>query len=127
MSGKDKCKVLKGIRKDLANKLNIDLQQKECTFEGECKGTCPKCKSEEDTLNTALFKKGLLAATILSTSVAVTGCAGGKDVLHQLGGDVVGLMEAPPAVEQLSGEVDMSNLGETELSTEELLEKTSET
>ena len=46
-TGKAKCERLKQIRKDLAEQLNIDLQQKECTFKGNCKGTCPKCKQED--------------------------------------------------------------------------------
>ena len=54
MDGKQKCNVLKRVRKQMADKLGIDLHQKECTFEGECSGTCPKCAHEESGLNAAL-------------------------------------------------------------------------
>ena len=30
---------------------DIDLKQEECTYKGECSGTCPKCKQEEEILN----------------------------------------------------------------------------
>ena len=42
MTGKEKCKILKDVRKDLADKLKINIDQRECTYKGECKGTCPK-------------------------------------------------------------------------------------
>ena len=41
---KVKCDLLKKLRKDLSDTLGIDLHQTECTFEGECTGTCPKCR-----------------------------------------------------------------------------------
>ena len=43
MTGREKCNKLKKIRAAVAEKLGIDLHQVECTFEGECTGTCPKC------------------------------------------------------------------------------------
>ena len=57
MSGKEKCKKLKEIRKEVADKLGIDLKQTECTYKGECSGTCPKCSQEEEILNTYLLKQ----------------------------------------------------------------------
>ena len=53
---KKKCRQLREIRKELADKLNIDLHQTECTFKGDCSGTCPKCEQEEQILNKALAK-----------------------------------------------------------------------
>ena len=55
--GKEKCNFLKEMRRKLAEKLGIDLKQKECTFEGQCTGTCPKCQEEELILNNALLEK----------------------------------------------------------------------
>lgn len=57
--GKEKCNFLKKIRKDIAKKLGIDLKQKECTFDGECSGTCPACQMEEKILNEQLLQKGI--------------------------------------------------------------------
>ena len=46
MSGKEKCKYLREIRKKIALENDITLVTSECTFKGECKGTCPKCEAE---------------------------------------------------------------------------------
>lgn len=56
---KEKCKELKQIRARIAEDLGIDLKQSECTYEGYCSGTCPKCKSEEMKLNLAIMKQQL--------------------------------------------------------------------
>lgn len=69
MDHKKKCNELKQIRKSVADALGIDLKQRECTFQGECKGTCPKCMQEEKTLN-----KALLGGTIAATSLLLTAC-----------------------------------------------------
>lgn len=74
MDGKQKCNVLKRVRKQMADKLGIDLHQKECTFEGECSGTCPKCAHEESILNAALLKKGAAAVTAVALTAALAGC-----------------------------------------------------
>ena len=72
MTNKEKCSELKKVRKTLADKLGINLNQRECTYEGECSGTCPKCKQEENILNSALLKKGavILSATVLTAGLA---------------------------------------------------------
>lgn len=72
---KEKCSRLKKIRKELADGLGIDLNQRECTFEGECRGTCPKCRQEEEKLNRALL--GRAAAVAVSTGLLMTGCQSG--------------------------------------------------
>lgn len=74
MNSKDKCKVLKGIRKKIGDSIGVDLHQQECTFEGECTGTCSKCKHEENVLNKALYQK--LGALTLGTvmGLSLTGC-----------------------------------------------------
>jgi len=46
MTGKEKCKLLRQIRKEIAESNGIVYLISECTFEGECKGTCPKCDAE---------------------------------------------------------------------------------
>ena len=61
MNHKEKCRKLKKLRKSMADQLGIDLQQRECTYQGECSGTCPKCRNEEETLNRALMAKGAVA------------------------------------------------------------------
>ena len=44
--GKSICRVLKDIRRQVAEANDIDLYQKECTYEGPCRGTCPACEAE---------------------------------------------------------------------------------
>ena len=57
MSGKDTCKTLKEIRKTIAEKNGIPLEVEECTYEGDCSGTCPKCEAELRELERALDEK----------------------------------------------------------------------
>ena len=96
---KEKCRKLKQIRKRLADTLHIDLHQRECTYEGPCSGTCPKCKQEEQQLNQAILKKTALAAGVVTMTVGLTGC-----VMETEGTP----MMIPPATteEVLAGEVE---------------------
>ena len=57
MNGRDKCELLNGIRQKIALKNNIELNIEECTFEGDCTGTCPKCERELEYLENELNKK----------------------------------------------------------------------
>lgn len=57
MTGKEKCKLLKQIRKEIAESNGIVYLTSECTFEGECRGTCPKCDAEIRYLDDELQKK----------------------------------------------------------------------
>ncbi|MBQ8047934.1 MAG: energy transducer TonB [Prevotella sp.] len=44
--GKSICNVLRGIRKQIAEKNGISYEPKVCTHEGQCRGTCPACEAE---------------------------------------------------------------------------------
>lgn len=57
MTGKEKCRYLKSIRKDIAEKNNIDIRFEKCTSKGHCSGTCPKCDAELKLLNDKLNEK----------------------------------------------------------------------
>ena len=46
MFGKKKCKILKEIRKKIAEENDIPYVTRECTHKGECSGTCPRCEQE---------------------------------------------------------------------------------
>lgn len=61
---KEKCRELKKIRAQIAEELGVDLKQSECTYEGYCSGTCPKCKSEEMKLNLAIMKRQMETADV---------------------------------------------------------------
>lgn len=74
MTHKEKCKKMKSIRKTIADRLGVDLHQKECTYKGECSGTCPKCEQEEKTLNRALLKNSVAVAGLAMSAISITGC-----------------------------------------------------
>ena len=86
MTGKEKCDKLKEIRKDIANKIGIDLKQTKCTYKGECTGSCPKCKAEEEKLNKALLTK---AVAVASMSLVLSGCSVQPDNM------IAGMEESP--------------------------------
>ena len=55
--GKQTCKILKEIRKQIAEENDIQLVIEECTYQGDCKGTCPKCEAEVRYLERELEKR----------------------------------------------------------------------
>ena len=57
MKGKDKCEFLKGIRKRMAELNGIPHEPRECTYEGDCTGTCPFCEKEAADLMAELKKR----------------------------------------------------------------------
>ncbi len=72
---KEKCRILKQVRKKVADALQIDLNQRECTYEGPCSGTCPKCRQEERVLNQALLKRTTAVASVGMLSAGIlAGC-----------------------------------------------------
>lgn len=82
MTGKRKCSLLKSIRCKIAEQNGIEFSTPECTFQGECRGTCPKCEEELRYLTEELKKMRRsggrvavagIAATMIATSAS--GCA----------------------------------------------------
>ncbi|MCL2328900.1 MAG: energy transducer TonB [Bacteroidetes bacterium] len=73
--GKRTCKILKEIRQQIAEKNDIEYITSECTFQGECKGTCPKCEEEVRYLENELRKRQQLGkvVTIAGISLGVAG------------------------------------------------------
>ena len=55
--GKDICKELKAVRRRIAEENDIALEIPECTYNGPCKGTCPRCESEVRFLENELTKR----------------------------------------------------------------------
>ena len=78
--GKEKCRILKQIRAEIAKQNDIDWVVSECKHQGNCKGTCPKCEQEVRELEMALAKREALGKSVavvgISASIAlsVTGC-----------------------------------------------------
>lgn len=55
--GKNTCKILKEIRKQIAEDNDIELIIEECTYKGDCEGTCPRCEEEVRFLEEELEKR----------------------------------------------------------------------
>ena len=78
--GKNICKVLKEIRRDVARENDIPLEIPECTYEGDCRGTCPRCEAEVRYLEKELGKrkslgKAVTIAGIALSSMVAAGCS----------------------------------------------------
>lgn len=78
--GKQTCKILKEIRKQIAAENDIEFVTSECTHKGDCRGTCPKCEAEVRYLERELEKRqrmgkaAIFAGMSLGTLFAATGC-----------------------------------------------------
>ena len=57
MTGKQKCKILKEIRRQIAEQNDIRYVIEECRHQGNCRGTCPKCEWEVRMLERELEKR----------------------------------------------------------------------
>lgn len=55
--GKQVCRILKDIRKQIAEENDIEFITSECTHKGDCAGTCPKCESEVRYLEQQLARR----------------------------------------------------------------------
>ncbi len=81
--GKRTCKILKDIRRQIAEANDIQLITSECTYKGDCLGTCPRCEAEVEYLEKELGKRrrnGKLVALagisigLLSTNAFAQSC-----------------------------------------------------
>lgn len=72
MNGKSKCKVLKDIRKKIAEANDIAYVTSECKYQGECAGTCPKCEAEVRYLEEELAKRKSLGKIVAVAGIAAT-------------------------------------------------------
>ncbi len=57
MNGRERCEILREIRREIARSNELPLNTPECTHGGDCPGTCPMCESELKYLETALKKR----------------------------------------------------------------------
>lgn len=86
MKGKDKCNILKDIRRRIAEENDIAFVTSNCEFKGECKGTCPKCEAEVRYLEQELEKRRRLGKSIALTALSATmllGAAGCYDPVEK--------------------------------------------
>ena len=75
--GKQTCKILKEIRKQIAAENDIEFVTSECTYKGDCLGTCPKCEAEVRYLERELEKRQRMgkAAVVAGLSVGLLGAS----------------------------------------------------
>ncbi len=57
--GKQTCKILKEIRRQIAEANDIEFVTSECRYKGDCLGTCPKCEAEVRYLEQQLRSRQL--------------------------------------------------------------------
>ena len=91
MKGKEKCRMLKQIRKKIADANDIPYVVEECPHQGECRGTCPKCEAELRKMEQELSLRRRIGK-----GIAVVGVAAGVMASTTAcdAGDVINLIES---------------------------------
>lgn len=76
--GKRICSQLKAVRHAIAEANNIPLEERECTHQGDCRGTCPRCEAEVRYLERELERRrnhGRAAVVVgIAMSLPLVGC-----------------------------------------------------
>ena len=80
--GKRTCRILKEIRRQIAEANDIEYVVEECQYKGDCKGTCPKCEAEVRYLEEQLHQRQILgkAVMVAGLSLGVISNAMAQDV-----------------------------------------------
>lgn len=109
MRGREKCTMLKKIRKQIADANDIPYVVEECPYQGECRGTCPKCEEELHRMEQELsirrrLGKGVVIAGIAAGIMATTTACTPEEML-----DYVGRMVKKPThqVAEIEGDIVM--------------------
>jgi len=104
--GKRTCKILKEIRQRIAEENDIELIVSECTYQGDCFGTCPKCEAEVRYLERELAKRQAWGKAAVISGMAMTTLLGmslyGCKTIHPTEGIVPN--PEPDTTEVFSGE-----------------------
>lgn len=120
MNGKSKCKILKDIRRQIAEQNDIAFVTSECKFQGNCSGTCPKCEAEVRYLEEELRKRqragmqvavaGIATALVITSSGCLPAQTGGDPLPNsnytnstQLQGDIAMPTESTEYSEPMMG------------------------
>lgn len=99
--GKQTCKILKEIRRQIAEANDIEFVTSECRYKGDCLGTCPKCEAEVQYLEQQLrarqlMGKAVVLAGISAGMIAFSGCGSPSsqaDDSYRLQGEPTELLE----------------------------------
>lgn len=68
--GKRKCRILKEIRRRIAEANDIRLVTEECSYKGSCRGTCPRCEAEVRYLEGQLHDRRLSGRAVAIAGVS---------------------------------------------------------
>ena len=79
--GKHTCRILKDIRRQIAEANDIEFITSECQYKGDCLGTCPKCEAElryldEQLTLRRLAGKAIVIAGLSAGLLSVSSCSG---------------------------------------------------
>lgn len=68
--GKRTCKILKDIRRQIAEANNIAWTTSDCSFKGDCAGTCPKCDDEVLYLERQLDMRRMAGKAVILAGIS---------------------------------------------------------
>lgn len=73
--GKQTCKILKEIRRQIAEANGIEFATSKCRYKGDCLGTCPKCEAEVRYLEQQLRARSLAGKVIALAGISAASLA----------------------------------------------------
>ena len=73
--GKQTCKILKEIRRQIAEANDIEYITSECRYKGDCLGTCPKCEAEVRYLEQQLRARSLAGKAVVLAGISAAALA----------------------------------------------------
>ncbi len=73
--GKHTCKILKEIRRQIAEANGIGFATSECRYKGDCLGTCPKCEAEVRYLEQQLRARSLAGKAVVLAGISAASLA----------------------------------------------------
>ena len=59
MTGRERCRLMKELRRTYADAEGLDIVISDCSYTGECTGTCPSCEAEMRAMARLLERKAL--------------------------------------------------------------------
>lgn len=109
--GKQTCKILKEIRRQIAEANDIEYVTSECRYKGDCLGTCPKCEAEVHYLEQQLRARSLAGKAVALAGISagimlMSGCNGtsSNQSNETLQGEPVTPIEQKDTVDSLAKE-----------------------
>ena len=118
--GKQTCKILKEIRRQIAEANDIEFVTSECRYKGDCLGTCPRCEAEvryleQQLRSRQLMGKAVVIAGLSAGMIAISSCGSSS---NQKADDSYRLQGEPMELPEGDGEWDV----EGELPVQEVID-----